>query len=162
MRIVISALLLLLCSSVSVAAERCFDTYAAEEDRTGLAYQASIRQGNIARELTFKADRGFLSVLVFNQNISDEEALKNFNLLLKAKYEAPELAQVNPVRLAQTFNFAEKLVFSSASKAGHYEIYLLFSERGCHLIFRQESWSKSEIKFELDKMIAAARLFSVM
>ena len=162
MRIVILTLWMLLCSSASVAAERCFDAYAAEQDRTGLAYQSIIRQGNIARELTFKADRGLLSVIVFNQNISDEEVLKNFDLLLKAKYEASELAQVNPVRLAQTLNFAQKLVFSSASKAGFYESYLLFSEGGCHLIFRQESWSKNEIKFELDKLIAAARLFSVM
>ena len=162
MRIIISVLWLMLCSSVSVAAERCFDAYATEQDRAGLSYQSIIRQGNIARELTFKADRGFLSVLVFNQNISDEEVLKNFDLLLKAKYEASELAQVNPVRLAQTFNFAQKLVFSSASKDGHHESYLLFSEGGCHLIFRQESWSKSERKFELDKLIAAARLFSVM
>ena len=162
MRIIISTLWLLLCSSASVAAEKCFDSYAAEQDRNGLSYQSIIRQGNIARELTFKADRGLLSVLVFNQNISDEEVLKNFDLLLKAKYEASELAQVNPVRLAQTFNFAQKLVFSSALKADHHESYLLFSERGCHLIFRQESWSKSERKFELDKLIAAARLFSVM
>ena len=162
MRIIVSVLWLILCSSGSVAAERCFDAYATEQDRTGLSYQSIIRQGNIARELTFKADRGFLSVLVFNQNISNEEVLKNFNMLLKAKYEASELTQVNPVRLAQTFNFAQKLVFSSASKVGHYESYLLFSEGGCHLIFRQESWSKSESKFELDKLIAAARLFSVM
>ena len=70
MRIVTSALLLLLCSSFSVAAERCFDAYAAEQNRTGLSYQSIIRQGNIARELTFKADSSILSVLVFNQNIS--------------------------------------------------------------------------------------------
>ena len=162
MRIVTSALLLLLCSSFSVAAEQCFDAYAAEQDRTGLSYQSIIRQNNTARELAFKTDGGFLSVLVFKQNISDEEVLKNFDLLLKAKYEASELAQVNPVRLAQTFNFAQKLVFSSASKAGYNESYLLFSEGGCYLIFRQESWSKSEIKLELDKLIAAAQLFSVM
>ena len=162
MRIIVSVLWLILCSSGSFAAERCFDAYATEQDRTGLSYQSIIRQGNIARELTFKADRGLLSVLVFNQNISNEEVLKNFNMLLKAKYEASELAQVNPIRLAQTFNFAQKLVFSSASKAGHHESYLLFSEGGCHLIFRQESWSKSERKFELDKLIAAARLFSLM
>ena len=162
MRIIVSVLCLILCSSGSVAAERCFDAYATEQDRAGLSYQSIIRQGDIARELIFKADRGLLSVLVFNQNISDEEVLINFDLLLKAKYEASELAQVNPVRLAQTFNFAQKMVFSSASKAGHYDSYLLFSEGGCHVIFRQESWSKSERKFELDKLIAAARLFSVM
>jgi len=162
MRMVIPVLWMLLCSSASFAAERCFDAYAAERDRTGLSYQSIVRQGNIARELTFKADRSLLSVLVFNQNISDEEVLKNFNLLLKVKYEASELAQVNPVRLAQMFNFAQKLVFSSASKDGHHESYLLFSEGGCHLIFRQESWAENKIKFELDKLIAAARLFSVM
>ena len=162
MRIVISVLWLIICSSASVAAERCFDAYAAEQDRTGLSYQSIIRQGNIAWELNFKADRGFLHVLVFNQHISDEEVLKNFELLLKAKYEESDLAQVNPARLADTFNFARKLVFSSAPEAGFYESYLLFSEGGCHLIFRQESWSKSEAKFELKKLIAAARLFSVM
>ena len=162
MRIVISALWLLLCSSASVAAEKCFDAYAAEQDRNGLSYQSIIRQGNIARELTFQSDRGLLSVLVFNQKISNEEVLKNFDLLLKAKYEESELAQVNPKRLAESFNFAQKLVFPSSSNSARYESYLLFSEGGCHLIFRQESWSKSEIKFELDKLITAARLFSVM
>ena len=146
----------------SYSAERCFDEYAAEQDRSGLTYQSVNRQGNIARELTFQADRGLLSVLVFNQKISNEEVLKNFDLLLKAKYEESELAQVNPKRLAESFNFAQKLVFPSARNLGRYESYLLFSEGGCHLIFRQESWSKSEIKFELDKLITAARLFSVM
>ena len=162
MRTVISAFILLLSSSVSFAAERCFDKYAAEQDRSGLTYQSVNRQGNSARELTFKADRGLLSVLVFNQHISDEEALKNFELLLKVKYEKSDLAQVNPDRLAETIKFAQKLVFSSGSKSGLYESYLLFSEGGCHLIFRQESWSKSEVKFELKKLIAAASLFSVM
>ena len=162
MRTVISAFFLLLISSVSVAAERCFDDYAAEQDRSGLTYQSVNRQSNIARELTFQADRGLLSVLVFHQKISNEEVLKNFDSLLKAKYEESELAQVNPKRLAESFNFAQKLVFPSSSKSGRYESYLLFSEGGCHLIFRQESWSKSEIKFELDKLITAARLFSVM
>ena len=162
MRTVISAFILLLSSSVSFAAERCFDKYAAEQDRSGLTYQSVNRQGNIARELTFQADRGLLSVIVFHQKISNEEVLKNFDLLLKAKYEESELAQVNPKRLAESFNFAQKLVFSSGSKFGRYESYLLFSEGGCHLIFRQESWSKSEIKFELDKLITSARLFSVM
>ena len=153
---------MLLCRTTAYSAERCFDEYAAEQDRFGLTYQSVNRQGNSARELTFKADRGLLSVLVFNQHISDEEVLKNFELLLKAKYEESELAQVNPSRLKETFNFAQKLVFSSASKAGLYESYLLFSEGGCHLIFRQESWLKSEVKFEFKKLIAAARLFSVM
>ena len=162
MRIIISALWLLLCSSAPVAAEKCFDAYAAEQDRNGLSYQSIIRQGNIARELTFQSDRGLLSVLVFHQKISNEEVLKNFDLLLKAKYEESELAQVNPKRLAESFNFAQKLVFPSSLKSGRHESYLLFLEGGCHLIFRQESWSKSEIKFELDKLITAARLFSVM
>ena len=162
MRVLILILCMLLCRSTAYSAERCFDEYAAEQDRSGLTYQSVNRQGNIARELTFQADRGLLSVLVFNQKISNEEALKNFNLLLKAKYEESELVQVNPKRLAESFNFAQKLVFPSNSKHGRYESYLLFSEGGCHLIFRQESWSKSEIKFELDKLIAAARLFSVM
>ena len=162
MRTVISAFFLLLTSSVSFAAERCFNEYAAEQDRSGLIYQSVNRQGNIARELTFQADRGLLSVLVFHQKISNEEVLKNFDLLLKAKYEESELAQVNPKRLAESFNFAQKLVFPSSSKSGRYESYLLFSEGGCHLIFRQESWSKSEIKSELDKLITAALLFSVM
>ena len=162
MRTVISAFFLLFTSSVAFAAERCFNEYAAEQDRSGLIYQSVNRQGNIARELTFRADRGLLSVLVFHQKISNEEVLKNFDLLLKAKYQESELAQVNPKRLAERFNFAQKLVFSSSSKSGRYESYLLFSEGGCHLIFRQESWSKSEISFELDKLITAARLFSVM
>ena len=162
MRVLICIVCLLICQSAAFSAERCFEKYAAEQDRPGLTYQSVNRQGNSARELTFKADRGLLSVLVFNQHISDEEVLKNFELLLKAKYEESELAQVNPGRLAETFNFAQKLVFSSASKAGFYESYLLFSEGGCHLIFRQESWSKSEVKFELKKLIAAARLFSLM
>ena len=162
MRTVISAFFLLFTSSVAFAAERCFNEYAAEQDRSGLIYQSVNRQGNIARELTFQADRGLLSVIVFHQKISNEEVLKNFDLLLKAKYEESELAQVNPKRLAESFNFAQKLVFPSSSKSGRYESYLLFSEGGCHLIFRQESWSKSEMKFELDKLITAARLFSVM
>ncbi len=162
MRTVITAFFLLLSSSVSFAAERCFNEYAAEQDRSGLIYQSVNRQGNIARELTFQADRGLLSVLVFNQKISNEEVVKNFDLLLKAKYEESELAQVNPKRLAESFNFAQKLVFPSNSKHGRSETYLLFSEGGCHLIFRQESWSKSEIKFELEKLITAAQLFSVM
>lgn len=162
MRIIISALLMLLCSSVSVAAERCFDAYAAEQDRTGLAYQSIIRQDNISRELRFQADRALLSVLVFNENILVDEVFKHFDLLLKAKYEAADLAQVNPERLVESFNFAQKLVFPSSPKAGRYETYLLFSEGDCHLIFRQESWSKSEMKFELEKLISSARLFSVM
>ena len=162
MRVLVCIVCLLICQSAAFSAERCFEKYAAEQDRPGLTYQSVNRQGNSARELTFKADRGLLSVLVFNQHISDEEVLKNFELLLKAKYEESELAQVNPGRLAETFNFAQKLVFSSASKAGLHESYLLFSEGGCHLIFRQESWSKSEVKFELKKLIAAARLFSLM
>ena len=162
MRVLICILCMLLCRSAAYSAERCFDQYAAEKDRSGLSYQSVNRKGNIARELTFQADRGLLSVLVFNQNISDEEVLKNFNLLLKAKYKASELAQVNPKRLAENFDFAQKLVFTSSPKARRYESYLLFSEGGCHLIFKQESWSKSEIKFELDKLIDAARLFSVM
>ena len=162
MRVLILILCMLLCRSTAYSAERCFDEYAAEQDRSGLTYQSVNRQGNIARELTFQTDRGLLSVLVFNQKISNEEAVKNFDLLLKAKYEESELAQVNPKRLAESFNFAQKLVFPSNSKHGRYESYLLFSEGGCHLIFRQESWSKSEIKFELDKLIAAARLFSIM
>ena len=162
MRVLICIVCMLLCHSAAHSAERCFTKYAAEEDRPGLTYQSVNRQGNSARELTFKADRGLLSVLVFNQKISNEEAVKNFDLLLKAKYEESELAQVNPKRLAESFNFAQKLVFPSNSKHGRYESYLLFSEGGCHLIFRQESWSTSEIKFELDKLIAAARLFSIM
>ena len=162
MRTVISTFFLLLTSSVSFAAERCFNEYAAEQDRSGLIYQSVNRQGNIARELNFQADGSILSVLVFHQKVSNEEVLKNFDLLLKAKYEESELAQVNPKRLAESLHFAQKLVFPSSSKSGRYESYLLFSEGGCHLIFRQESWSKSEIKFELDKLITAARLFSVM
>ena len=162
MRALICILCILLCQSAAYSAERCFDEYAAEQDRHGLTFQSINRQGNIARELTFQANGGLLSVLVFNQNISVQEVLKNFDLLLKAKYEESELAQVNPKRLAESFNFAQKLVFPSRLKSGRYESYLLFSEGGCHLIFRQESWSKSEIKFELDKLIAAARLFSVM
>ena len=162
MRVLICIVCMLLCHSAAHSAERCFAKYAAEQDRPGLAYQSVNRQGNIARELIFKADKGFLSVLVFNQHISDEEVLKNFELLLKAKYEESELAQVNPGRLAETIKFAQKLVFSSGSKSGLYESYLLFSEGGCHLIFRQESWSKSAVKFELKKLIATARLFSVM
>lgn len=153
---------MLLCRSAAYSAEQCFEKYAAEQDRSGLTYQSVNRQGNIARELTFRADKGLLSVLVFNHKISNEEVLKNFELLLKKKYEASELAQVKPKRLAETFNFAVKLVFPSNSKSERYESFLLFSEGGCHLIFRQESWSKSEIKFELEKLIAAARLFSVM
>ena len=162
MRVLIFVLYVLLCWSTAYSAERCFDEYAAEKDRSGLTYQSVNRQRNIARELTFQSDGGLLSVLVFNQKISNEEVLKIFDLLLKAKYEASELAQVNPKRLAETFNFAQKLVFPSSSETGSYETYLLFSEGGCQLIFRQESWSKGEIKFELDKLIATARLFSVM
>ena len=162
MRVLVCIVCLLICQSAAFSAERCFEKYAAEQDRPGLTYQSVNRQGNSARELTFKADRGLLSVLVFNQHISDEEVLKNFELLLKVKYEESDLAQVNPGRLAETIKFAQKLVFSSGSKSGLYESYLLFSEGGCHLIFRQESWSKSEIKFELDKLITSARLFSVM
>ena len=162
MRVLICIVCLLICQSAAFSAERCFEKYAAEQDRPGLTYQSVNRQGNSARELTFKADRGLLSVLVFNQHISDEEALKNFELLLKVKYEKSDLAQVNPDRLAETIKFAQKLVFPSGSKSGLYESYLLFSEGGCHLIFRQESWSKSEVKFELKKLIAAASLFSVM
>ena len=162
MRVLICIVCMLICQSTAFSAEQCFEIYAAEEDRPGLTYQSVNRQGNSARELTFKADRGLLSVLVFNQHISDEEALKNFELLLKVKYEKSDLAQVNPDRLAETIKFAQKLVFSSGSKSGLYESYLLFSEGGCHLIFRQESWSKSEVKFELKKLIAAASLFSLM
>lgn len=162
MRVLIFIVCMLLCWSTAYSAEQCFEKYAAEQDRSGLTYQSVNRQGNIARELTFRADKGLLSVLVFKQKISNEEVLKNFELLLKKKYEASELAQVNPRRLSESFNFAQKLVFPSSSKSGRYESYLLFSEGGCHLIFRQESWSKSEITFELDKLIAAARLFSVM
>ena len=162
MRVLICIVCMLIFQSAAFSAEQCFERYAAEEDRPGLTYQSVNRQGNSARELTFKADRGLLSVLVFNQHISDEEALKNFELLLKVKYEKSDLAQVNPDRLAETIKFAQKLVFSSGSKSGLYESYLLFSEGGCHLIFRQESWSKSEVKFELKKLIAAASLFSVM
>lgn len=162
MRIVISVLWMLLCSSVSVAAERCFDAYAAEQDRTGLSYQSIIRKGNIARELSFQADRGLLSVLVFNENVLVDEVLKHFDLLLKAKYEAAELVQVKPERLRESFNFAQRLVFPSSLKAGRYETYLLFSEGNCHLIFRHESWSKSDMKFELEKLLSSARLFSVM
>ena len=162
MRVLICIVCMLIFQSAAFSAEQCFEKYAVEQDRPGLTYQSVNRQGNSARELTFKADRGLLSVLVFNQHISDEEALKNFELLLKVKYEKSDLAQVNPDRLAETIKFAQKLVFSSGSKSGLYESYLLFSEGGCHLIFRQESWSKSEVKFELKKLIAAASLFSVM
>ena len=162
MRVLIFIVCMLLCWSTAYSAEQCFEKYAAEQDRSGLTYQSVNRQGNIARELTFRADKGLLSVLVFKQKISNEEVLKNFELLLKKKYEASELAQVNPRRLSENFNFAQKLVFPSSSKSGRYESYLLFSEGGCHLIFRQESWSKSKMTFELDKLIAAARLFSVM
>ena len=162
MRVLICIVCMLICQSNAFSAEQCFEEYAAEQDRPGLTYQSVSRQGNSVRELTFKADTGLLSVLVFNQHISDEKVLKNFELLLEAKYEASELAQVDPGRLAETFNFAQKLVFPSAPKTGHYESYLLFSEGGCHLIFRQESWLRSELKFELDKLISAAKLFSVM
>ena len=115
-------------------------------------------------EQTAERERLFriIEELVIWENSTNEEVLKNFDLLLKAKYEESELAQVNPKRLAESFNFAQKLVFPSSSKPGRHESYLLFLEGGCHLIFRQESWSKSEIKFELDKLITAARLFSVM
>ena len=162
MRVLICIVCMLICQSDAFSAEQCFGKYAVEQDRPGLTYQSVNRQGNNARELTFKADTGLLSVLVFNQHISDEEVLKKFNLLLKAKYWESELAQVNPSRLEETFKFAQKLVFSSASKSGLYESYLLFSEGGCRLIFRQESWSRSEVKFELKKLINAARHFSVM
>ena len=43
-----------LCRSTAYSAERCFDEYAAEKDRSGLTYQSVNRQGNIARELTFQ------------------------------------------------------------------------------------------------------------
>ena len=69
---------------------------------------------------------------MLSQNILDEEVLKNFELLLKAKYEVSELAQVHLGLLAETFNYAKKLRFSSASKAGLYKSYLLFSEGGCY------------------------------
>ena len=56
----------------------------------------------------------------------------------------------------------KKLRFYSASKAGLYKSYFLFLEGGCDSVFRQESWSKSGAKFELKKLIAAARLFLEM
>ena len=43
---------------------------------------------------------------MLSQNILDEEVLKNFELLLKAKYEVSELAKVHLGRLAETFNYA--------------------------------------------------------
>ena len=77
------------------------------------------------------------------------------------------MGTVSDAALAEITNYLAQIkieleVFSSGSKSGLYESYLLFSEGGCHLIFRQESWSKSEVKFELKKLIAAARHFSVM
>ena len=100
--------MLLLCRSTAYSAERCFDEYAAERDRSGLTFQSANRQGNISRELTFQADRGLLSVLVFNQKISNEEALKKFDLLLKAKYEESELASSESKTLSGKFLLCPK------------------------------------------------------
>ena len=123
-----------ICQLNAFSAEQCFEKYAAEQDLPGLTYPSVNRQGNSARELTFKADTRLLSVLVFNQHISDEEALKIFELLLKVKFEESELAQVNPGRLAETFNFAQKLVFFLPLKLGSMRATFCF-QKGLSLNF---------------------------
>ena len=57
--------------------------------------------------------------MIFQEQTSQNEVAEKFELLLATKYKSSELAQINPTKLRQNYDFVEKLVFlSSRSNKG--------------------------------------------
>ena len=147
-------------SSSLMASDYCIEKYGLETDRGELKYQYAVSNGSVSKELLFKSSKGHLSVLIFGQRASENEAAKKFELLLASAHQAAELVQINPLNLRQNFKFAKKLVFPKQQVTQRHNSYLLFSENGCNLIFRQNIMSSMNTKSAVTELINKAKLFS--
>ena len=160
MRTLTLLLVFVFSSSSLMASDYCFEKYGLEIDRNGLKYQYSVSDGRFSKELSFRSDKGLLSVLVFEKKSSQDKIAEKFELLLASKYKASELAQINPLKLSQSYNFAKKLVFPRQQNKQRHHSYLLFSENGCTIIFKQEITASTNTKSGVSGLINKAKLFS--
>ena len=88
MRALISLLIIIFSNTNLMASDYCFEKYGLEMDRNGLKYQYSVSDGRFSKELSFRSDKGLLSVLVFEKKSSQDKIAEKFELLLASKYKA--------------------------------------------------------------------------
>ena len=143
-----------------MASDYCFEKYGLETDRDKLKYQYAISNGNISKELSFRSGKTVLSVLVFEERSSEDEVTQKFELLMASAYQASELVQINPHKLTKSYNFAKKLVFPKQQIIQRHDSFLLFSENGCNLIFKQNIMETTNTKSAVSELINKAKLFS--
>ena len=147
-------------SSSLMASDYCIENYGLETDRGELKYQYAVSNGSVSKELLFRISKGHLSVLIFGPRASEIEAAKKFELLLASAHQAAELVQINPHKLTKSYNFAKKLVFPKQQNIQRHDSYLLFSENGCNLIFKQNIMATTNTKSAVSGLINKAKLFS--
>ena len=80
-RILTLLLMFVFSSSSLMASDYCFEKYGLEMDRNGLKYQYSVSDGRFSKELSFRSDKGVLSVLVFEKKSSQDKIAEKFELL---------------------------------------------------------------------------------
>ena len=147
-------------SSNLTASDYCFERYGLEADRGQLKYQYAVNNGKVSKELSFRSGKTVLSVLVFEERSSEEEVTQMFELLMASAHQASELVQINPHKLTKSYNFAKKLVFPKQQIIQRHDSYLLFSENGCNLIFKQNILATTNTKNAVSGLINKAKLFS--
>ena len=160
MRALISILIIIFSSANLMASDYCIEKYGLETDKGELKYQYAVSNGSVSKELLFRSRKGHLSVLIFGHRASENEVAKKFELLLASAHQASDLIQINPLNLRQNFEFAKKLVFPKQQVTQRHNSYLLFSENGCNLIFRQNIMSTVNTKSAVTELIDNAKLFS--
>ena len=160
MRALFGLFLMFFSSSNLMASDYCFEKYGLETDRDELKYQYAINNGSVSKEISFRIGKGLLSVLIFQEQTSQNEVAEKFELLLATKYKSSELAQINPTKLRQNYDFAEKLVFPKQQVKQRHNSFLLFSENGCTIIFKQEIMTTINTQAAVSGLIDKAKLFS--
>ena len=160
MRVLMTLLILVLSSSNLLASDYCFEKYGLEIDRDELKYQYAISNGNTSKELSFRIGKRLLSVWIFRELSSQSEVTEKFELLLATEYKAAELAQINPTKLRQNYDFAKKLVFPKQQIKQRHDSYLLFTENGCSIIFKQRIMATTNTQTAVSSLIDKAKLFS--
>ena len=161
MRALFVLFIMVFSSSNLKALDYCFEKYGSEEDRNGLQYQYMISNGTVSKELSFTGNKKRLGVLIFGEHSTLKDISREFELLLAKDYHSSELLQINPQRLKKQHSFAEKLVFPSVQKNNMQNSFLLFSENGCNIIFKQENWTSETRSNHMKDLVKSAELFSV-
>ena len=160
MRALFVVFIMVFSSSNLMASDYCFEKYGLEIDREELKYQYAVSNANVSKELSFRSGKTVLSVLVFEERSSKDEVTQEFELLMASAHQASELVQINPHKLTKSYNFAKKLVFPKQQNIQRHDSYLLFSENGCNLIFKQNIMATTNTKSAVSGLINKAKLFS--